>query len=145
MTCVNKNSTQGLVFHFLFTCPCACIHLQVYLWVCKYVLLFFHLNVYQFLSLWACLFVWLVATRLLSLHVMVCFDFATCFFYFYQSSQIIFHSIFSYIHWWRTQGIELKKHCLSLPVRCMSKPFIASTHYFVLFVLPRVTYCFCLF
>ena len=52
---------------------------------------------------------------------------------------------FSSIHWGRIQDIEFERHGLPLPVRCMGKPFKVSTHYFVLFVLQRVTFCFCLF
>ena len=65
--------------------------------------------------------------------------------YFRQSSPIIFNFILSSVHWGRIQDIEFERHGLPLPVRYMGKPFKVSINYFDLFVLQRVTFCFCLF
>ena len=66
-------------------------------------------------------------------------------FHFHQSSPIIFYFILSSIYWGRIRDTEFERHGLPLPVLCMGKPFKVSTHGFVLFVLQRVTFCFCLF
>ena len=65
--------------------------------------------------------------------------------YFHQSSPIIFCFIFSSIHCGRIPDIEFEQHGVPLPVRCIGKSFKESINYFVLSVLQRVTFCFCLF
>ena len=93
-----------------------------------------------------CLFVCLAATLLRSLYllsvftVIVSFDFVTQPLF---SSIITHHFLFHFFI--RPLGdIEFERYFLPLAVRCVGKPFKVSTNYFVLFVLQRVTFCFCL-
>ena len=76
--------------------------------------------------------------------VIVSYDFVTQQL-FSSTISIIFYFIFSSINWGRIQEIEFEQHGLLLPVHCMGKLFKVSTNYFVLFVLERVTFYFCLF
>ena len=77
-----------------------------------------------------------------------------CFYCFYKldfvrqssfSSPIIFYFIFLSVYWNRIRDTKFDRHGLPLPIRCMDEPFNISTNYFVLFVLQRVSFCFCLF
>ena len=79
---------------------------------------------------------------------------AKCFYCFYKldfvrqssfSSPIIFYFIFLSVYWNRIRDTKFDRHGLPLPIRCMDEPFNISTNYFVLFVLQRVSFCFCLF
>ena len=111
--------------------------------------MFFCLNVCQFLRLWLCLFVWLLhcsgSLNLLNVFtVILSFDFlAHLLFLSIVTHRLLF--CFSSVHWGRFQNIEFERYGLPLPVRCMSKMFKLSANYFVLFVLQRGTFCFCLF
>ena len=102
------------------------------------------------LSMFACLFVYLAANLFLSLYllhkftVMVSFDlWHNC--YFHQSSATVFYFIFLSVYWGRIRYIEFERHGIPRTVCCMGKLFKLSTNYFVIFVLQRATFCFCLF
>ena len=107
------------------------------------------LLVYVSLTLFICLFFWLLPCSrhyickmsLLLLSVFILWN-NRCF---HQSSPIIFYFIYSSVHWGRIQDIEFERHGLPLPVLCVGKPFKVSTNYFVLFILERVTFYFCVF
>ena len=103
-----------------------------------------------FLCSFVCLFVCLGATLLLSLYLLSVFTVIVNFDFVIQPLllSIIYHHfyfIFSSVHWGRIQDDKFERHGLPLSVRCMSKPFKVSINYLVLFILQKVTFCFCLF
>ena len=134
---------------FLSLCMSPLVSLPMRL--CKYNFLFFCLNVCQFLclSLFVCLFVCLAATLLLSLYslsvftVIVSFDFITkLLFLSIITHHLLFH--FFICPLWENSRHEFECHGLALPVRYMGKLLKVSTHYFILFVSQKITFCFCL-
>ena len=103
-------------------------------------------STYMVLCLWACLSVCLFGCYPVPVikfanffTVIVSFDFVT------QSlfSSITTHHFLFHVFIRPLGNIEFQWHCVPLPDRCMGKLFKVSTNYFVLFVLKRVTFCFC--
>ena len=95
------------------------------------------------------LFAYLAATLLLSLYLVNVFTVVV---------SLICNTIFIFINHHPSCFFHIFNHPLgenwiygaraagsSPNVLCMSKPFKINTHYFVLFVLQSVTFCFCLF
>ena len=98
------------------------------------------------LSLFICLFDYYPVPAIIFAKCLYCyFKIWFCniiFIFISHHHHLLFHF---FIHWGRIRDTEFERHGLPLPVRCMGKPFKISTHYFVPFVLQRVTFCLCLF
>ena len=134
----------------MFTSLCAYVHCKsASVSISRYVFLFFYLNVHQFkcsLSLFVCLFGCYPAPVIIIAKCLCCyckFDFVTQSSF---SSIIIHHVLFRLFirplgqnprHWVRAAWS-------TLTLRCMDNSFKVSTYYFVLFVLQKVTFSFCL-
>ena len=138
-----------LFIYFVFTSLCASVNYKsACVSICKYVFLLFCLNFpvfcvsdsVVFVSLFVCLFGCYSAPFIIFSECLYC-----CYQFNFVTQSIVFYFIFSSIHWGRIRYIEFEWHYLPLPFCCMSKPFKGSTYLFVLFVLQRVTFCFCLF
>ena len=132
----------------MFTSVCAYVHCKsTCASICKNIFLFFCLNVRQFLHLWICSFICLFGCSLLvSLYLPNFFTVILSLIlqnnlHFHQSSPIVFYFILSSAHLGRIQDIAFDRHVQPPPIHCMGKPFNLSTHYFVLFVFQKVTFC----
>ena len=121
---------RHLIFHFVCHSLCACVHSKsACASICKYSMSFCSfsmLSTYIFVSFCVSASVSLAATLIWSLLLL--------------SVLIFWHN-----HYFRQSLGEFKWHSLPLPVCCTGKLFKVSTNYSVLFVLQRVTFCFCLF
>ena len=123
-------------------CKCACASIS------KYAFQGFFAKI--LLSFCVSASVCLAATLFLSFYllsaftVIVRFDFVTIFI-FINHHPSFFASFFHPSIWVEFKTLSSRSMIYPQFVHCVGKPFTLSTHYFILFVLERATFCFCLF